>query len=36
MAAIRHVGVMRNTGSRVFVVWRSLPDDPEHCLIGSN
>ncbi|EMR6008598.1 hypothetical protein WJW27_005455 [Escherichia coli] len=33
MAAIRHVGVMRNTGSRVFVVWRSLPDDPEHCLI---
>lgn len=31
--AIRHVGVVRNTGSRVFVVWRSLPDDPEHCLI---
>ena len=33
MAAIRHVGVVRNTGSRVFVLWRSLPDDPEHCLI---
>lgn len=31
--ATRHVGVVRNTGSRVFVVWRSLPDDPEHCLI---
>lgn len=31
--AIRHVGVVRNTGSRVFVVWRCLPDDPDHCLI---
>lgn len=29
----RHNGVVRSTGSRVFVVWRSLPDDPEHCLI---
>lgn len=33
MAAIRHTGVIRNTGSRVFVVWRSLPDDREHCLV---
>ena len=31
--AIRHTGVMRNTGSRVFVVWRALPDDPQHCLV---
>lgn len=30
---IRHQGVVRSTGSRVFVVWRQLPDDPEHCLV---
>lgn len=29
----RHVGVMRNTGSRVFVVYRQLPLDPEYCLV---
>lgn len=30
---IRHQGVARNTGSRVFVLWREVPDDPSHCLV---
>lgn len=30
---VRHKGVIRNTGSRVFVVFRELPGDPEHCLV---
>lgn len=30
---VRHNGVARNTGSRVFVLWREIPDDPSHCLI---
>lgn len=30
---IRHCGVARNTGSRLFVVWRQVPDDSEHCLV---
>ena len=30
---IRHCGVFRNTGTRVFVVWRHLEGDPEHCLV---
>lgn len=29
----RHIGVMRNTSSRVYIVWRSLPDDPDSALI---
>lgn len=29
----RHEGVVRSTGSRVFVVWRHIPDDTEHCLV---
>lgn len=29
----RHQGVIRNTSSRVYIVWRSLPDDPSHALI---
>lgn len=29
----RHVGTARNTGSRVYVVWRSLPDEPDMALI---
>lgn len=33
MSSIRHCGVIRNTGSRVFVVWRTLPDDYENCLV---
>lgn len=30
---IRHCGVVRSTGSRVFVVWRQLENDPTHCLV---
>lgn len=30
---IRHCGVVRSTGSRVYVLWRSLENDPEHCLV---
>ena len=30
---VRHKGVMRNTGSRVFVVFRELPGEPEYCLV---
>lgn len=33
MSTTRHCGVIRNTGSRVFVVWRNLPDDYENCLV---
>lgn len=33
MAITRHCGVVRATGSRVFVVWRQLPDQPAHCLV---
>lgn len=33
MAVTRHCGVVRATGSRVFVVWRQLPDQPNHCLV---
>lgn len=29
----RHCGVVRSTGSRVFVVWRQLENDPAHCLV---
>jgi len=29
----RHQGVVRSTGSRVFVVWRTIPDDIDHCLV---
>lgn len=29
----RHEGVVRSTGSRVFVLWREIPDDPQHCLV---
>lgn len=30
---IRHCGIVRSTGSRVFVAWRQLENDPEHCLV---
>lgn len=33
MAIVRHCGVIRTTGSRVFIVWRQLPDQPDHCLV---
>lgn len=29
----RHTGVIRRTGSRVYVVYRELLDDKEHCLV---
>lgn len=29
----RHCGVVRSTGSRVFVIWRQLENDPGHCLV---
>lgn len=29
----RHTGVVRSTGSRVFVLWRQLENDPTHCLV---
>ena len=30
---IKHVGVLSNTGKKVIVVFRELPDDPTNCLI---
>lgn len=30
---IRHCGVVRSTGSRVYVLWRQLENDPQHCLV---
>lgn len=30
---IRHVGKINRLGTRVIVVFRKLPDDPEHCLV---
>lgn len=30
---IKHVGVLSNTGKKVVVVFRELPDDPENCLV---
>lgn len=33
MSIVRHCGVVRSTGSRVFVVWRQLENDPSHCLV---
>lgn len=33
MAIVRHKGIVRSTGSRVFVLWRECPDDPTHCLV---
>ena len=33
MSITRHCGVVRSTGSRVFVVWRQLENDPTHCLV---
>lgn len=29
----RHCGVVRSTGSRVYVLWRQLEDDPTGCLV---
>lgn len=29
----RHVGKLVNTGTRVYVVFRKLPDEPENCLV---
>lgn len=33
MAIIRHQGTMKNTGSRVFVIFRELPADRNKCLV---
>ena len=33
MSIVRHCGVVRSTGSRVFVIWRQLKNDPTHCLV---
>lgn len=33
MSIVRHCGVVRSTGSRVFVVWRQLENDQSHCLV---
>ncbi len=33
MSIVRHCGVVRSTGSRVFVIFRQLEDDPQHCLV---
>jgi hypothetical protein len=30
---IKHVGVLTNTGKKVVVVFRELPDDPSNCLV---
>jgi hypothetical protein len=30
----KHLGVMKNTGVRVAVVFREMPDDAEHCLVA--
>jgi hypothetical protein len=30
---IKHTGLLVNTGKRVVVVFRELPDDPTHCLV---
>ena len=30
---IKHTGMLLNTGKRVVVVFRELPDDPTHCLV---
>lgn len=29
----RHIGVLRNTSSRVYIAWRSLPDEPDQALV---
>lgn len=29
----RHIGVLNNTGSRIVVVFRKIPDDEKHCLV---
>jgi hypothetical protein len=29
----KHVGIIKNTGTRIAVVYRELPDDKEHCLV---
>lgn len=31
--AIRHIGSIKNTGSDVIVVYRSIPDEVDHCLV---
>lgn len=33
MSMTRHVGRIKNTGSRVAIVFRELPDDPSYCLV---
>lgn len=33
MKFLRHVGTLRDTGHRVVVVFRKLPDEPESCLV---
>lgn len=33
MANIKHVGQIKNTQKRVVVVFRELPNDPDHCLV---
>jgi hypothetical protein len=33
MKFLRHVGTLRDTGHRVIVVFRKLPDEPQSCLV---
>lgn len=30
----KHLGIVKNTGVRIAVVFREMPDDPEHCLVA--
>lgn len=30
----KHLGIMKNTGVRIAVVFREMPDDAEHCLVA--
>ena len=30
----KHLGIVKNTGVRIAVVFREMPDDPDHCLVA--
>ncbi len=30
----KHLGIVTNTGVRIAVVFREMPDDPDHCLVA--
>jgi len=34
MAFLRHVGVLKDTGNRVVVVFRQVPNEPTNCLVA--